>query len=74
MQYMIEYFSTHSKKHRVRTEERILDNFAIFPIDQDGGLALALMLEPRSKYGLVRYEDPKASSACSEYPIVRIVE
>ncbi len=62
------------KKPRVRSGERSLKDYAIFPVDQDGGIALALMLEPRSKYGLYRYPDLRAEIGLEAgYPVLRVI-
>jgi hypothetical protein len=45
----------------------------IFPLDQRGGSALALLLEPESKYGLSRFPELKVSlKRGRKYPILRI--
>lgn len=70
----IEYYVPSTrKKPKIRTEDRSLKDYAIFPVDQKGGPILALMLEPRSKYGLHRYPDQKSEIGMEAgYPILRI--
>jgi Succinylglutamate desuccinylase / Aspartoacylase family len=51
----IEYYVYAENKLNIRTGKRLLDKYLIFPMDQSGGQALPLMLEPASKYGLFRY-------------------
>lgn len=55
-------------------EEQDLNNYEIFPINQQGGHSLALLLEPQSKFGLHRYDflDLEVVPGL-EYPIVRCV-
>lgn len=61
------------KKPKIRTGERSLKDYAIFPVDQKGGSVLVLMLEPRSRYGLYRYPDLKLEIGLEAgYPILRI--
>lgn len=51
-----------------------LDGYAIFPITQLGGRALAVFLEPQSNYGLHRYGELNLPlSANSFYPILRVL-
>src|SRR5215212_1924230 len=38
-------------------EEQVLSNYEIFPINQEGGHCLPLLLEPQSEYGLPRYKE-----------------
>jgi hypothetical protein len=38
-------------------DERSLDNYEIFSIDQEGGHSLLLLIEPQSEYGFSRYEN-----------------
>lgn len=63
----VEYYV---KKKKIR-EKRSLQDYAIFPVGQDGVNALVLMLEPRSKYGLNRYSDLQLQD--SKYPVYRIL-
>src|SRR5262245_46635542 len=37
-------------------DERSLEDYEIFPVDQHGGHSLLLLFEPQSEYGLSRYE------------------
>jgi len=49
-----------------------LDEFVWFPTDQPGGHALAVLLEPCSKFGLHRFADfGLALQSGMRYPIVR---
>jgi ATP-binding cassette, subfamily B, putative efflux pump len=41
----------------VRKGEKSLHNYLLFPVNQEGGHSLALLLEPQSEYGLHRYAD-----------------
>jgi hypothetical protein len=54
------------------TAQLPLDDYLIFPTEQPGGAALAVFLEPKSKYGLPRYEtsDIAVEPGC-DYPILR---
>lgn len=57
----------------VNSEQKLLDNYVLFPVLQDGGHALAVLLEPESKYGLTRF--PRMDlhlRAASNYPILRV--
>ncbi len=55
-------------------EKRILNGYRIFRTDQLGGRALAVFLEPESKYGLVRYSNLNLSlSQKPIYPILRVL-
>ena len=58
----------------VTEEEQDLNNYEIFPINQQGGHSLALLLEPQSKFGLHRYDflDLEVVPGL-EYPIVRCI-
>lgn len=53
----------------VLVERSTLDGYVTFPVDQAGGHSLAVLLEPQSKYGLVRFEEfglpPKQGSVFS---------
>ncbi len=83
----IQYYSIQSVKYStrknrpprkislsVKSEQRRLDNFFIFPTAQKGGHSLAVFLEPESKYGLHRYNDLDLSILPdSEYPILRVL-
>jgi hypothetical protein len=58
----------------VTEEEQDLNNYEIFPINQEGGHSLALLLEPQSKFGLRRYDFLDLELVPGlEYPIVRCV-
>lgn len=58
----------------VKTEQKRLHNFIIFPINQEGGHSLAVFLEPESKYGLHRYNNMNLSIVPnSDYPILRVL-
>jgi ABC-type multidrug transport system fused ATPase/permease subunit len=51
-----------------------LDKYEIFSINQQGGHALALLLEPQSEYGLHRYSNLNLDlSSKSDYPILRVM-
>ena len=55
-------------------EKKTLENYVIFPVKQDGGHSLAMFLEPRSIYGLQRYDDLGLStSPGTQYPILRVL-
>lgn len=56
----------------VTTARVPLDDYRIFPTGQPGGAALAVFLEPKSKYGLARYEcsDIEVEPG-RDYPILR---
>lgn len=61
----------------VESKKVKLDDYEIFPTDQIGGLSLAIMLEPESKYGLCRRGRNAEFSldilSESYYPILRIL-
>jgi hypothetical protein len=58
---------------RVR-QQRALAEEVLFPMTQDGGQALAIYLEPRSRYGLHRYQDLNLTwLPDSLYPVVRVL-
>ena len=67
------------KKSFVKIKKKIktLNNYIIYYISQPGGHFLAVLLEPRSKYGLYRYKDLGISYSTTSndfyYPILRIV-
>ncbi len=53
---------------------RSLYGYVIFPSsNQEGGIALALFLEPNSKYFLGRYEDLGLDAISGESPIMRVI-
>ena len=59
----------------IKTEEKRLDKHAIFPVNQEGGHSLAVFLEPRSKYGLHKYNDlGLLILPDSQYPILRVLQ
>ena len=84
----IEYYTLRSTNHQGRITRRMkrrtilkkakkmkLDNYAIFPTNQQGGRCLAVFLEPKSMYGLHRYPKVNLSfSDNSEYPVLRILK
>ena len=41
----------------IKKGEKSLHNYLLFPVNQEGGHSLALLLEPQSEYGLHRYSD-----------------
>ena len=55
-----------------RREMRNLDGYAIFPVDQNGGLVLGLFLESGSAFSLRRYDDLHLAESGGVYPILRI--
>jgi len=58
----------------VQVESGSLDGHILVPVSEDGGAALAVLLEPASKHGLARFAEmelPVASQ--SAYPIWRVV-
>ena len=56
------------------TERAPLGGYAVFPVEQMGGRALAVFLEPESNYGLHRYGELNLPlSANSLYPILRVL-
>jgi hypothetical protein len=55
-------------------ERRVLDGFALFGGPRPGSRALAVFLEPESKYGLHRYSDLNLPlTPGSSYPVLRVV-
>lgn len=57
-----------------KKEEKDLYNYEVFPTYQEGGQAIALLLEPQSEYGLHRYENSNLELAAgTEYPILRVL-
>ena len=84
----IEYYTLRSINHQGIMTRRMkrrtilkkakkmkLDNYAIFPTNQQGGRCLAVFLEPKSMYGLHRYPKVNLSfSDNSEYPVLRILK
>jgi hypothetical protein len=56
-------------------DERSLDNYEIFPIDQEGGHSLLLLIEPQSKYGFSRYDDLGLKVKPGiQFPVLRITD
>lgn len=54
--------------------QRRLDGYTVFPTSQEGGGCLAMFLEPRSPYGLNRYNDLGLSALPGvQYPILRVL-
>jgi hypothetical protein len=59
---------------RVSTEERPLNGYLLVPVAADGGRALAVFLEPASKYGLARFADMDLPlTPQSAYPVLRVL-
>ena len=57
----------------VHREQKLLNNYVLFPVMQDGGHALAVLLEPESKYGLTRFPRMDLNlRTASNYPILRV--
>lgn len=55
--------------------ERPLDGYLLFPTNHPGGTALAVFLEPESKYGLARYASLKLPLTPNTlYPILRVLQ
>ncbi len=59
-------------RYALRREERDLGGYTIFPVDQTGGRALALFLEPESPFSLRRYDDLNLVDSRGEFPVFRI--
>lgn len=58
----------------VERKRELLAHYHIFPTAQAGGRALAVFLEPESRYGLRRYDDLGLSVPSGEcYPILRVI-
>jgi hypothetical protein len=58
----------------VERKHTALTDYDIFPTAQAGGRALAVFLEPESRYGLRRYDDLGLSVPSGElYPILRVI-
>ena len=56
-------------------DERSLEDYEIFPVDQQGGHSLLLLVEPQSEYGLSRYEKLGLKiGAGTHFPILRITD
>jgi hypothetical protein len=59
---------------RVDTEDRPLNDYVLVPVTTDGGTALAVFLEPASKYGLTRFAEMSLPmTPRSAYPILRVL-
>jgi hypothetical protein len=58
----------------VTCKGRNLDTYEIFCINQQGGHAVALLLEPQSEYGLHRYSNLNLNlTPKSDYPILGVM-
>lgn len=62
----------------VQVEKRLVSicqrDYAMFPVRQRGGNALAVFLEPESKYGLCRHPECQLTLASgADYPILRVI-
>ncbi len=61
----------------IKKKIQTLNNYTLYHTSQEGGHFLAILLEPRSKYGLYRHKDLgisySADSKNNFYPILRIV-
>ena len=58
----------------VQVESGSLDGHILVPVSEDGGAALAVLLEPASKHGLARFAEMELPVAPqSAYPIWRVV-
>ena len=56
-------------------EKRSLDNYYIFPVTPGTGSALAVFLEPQSKYGLHRYSETGLTlTSNTVYPVLRVTQ
>jgi hypothetical protein len=56
------------------TERRPLEGYMLFPVTSEGGHALAVYLEPESKYGLHRYAQMQLTlGPDSPYPVLRVL-
>jgi hypothetical protein len=54
-------------------EHRSLADYVLFPVTPDGGRALAVHLEPKSKYGLHRYAELNLTPRPDwDFPVLRI--
>jgi predicted deacylase len=61
-------------KLSVRTEQRPLNDHVLIPVTEDGGPALAVLLEPASKHGLARFADLRMPvTSRSAYPVLRVL-
>jgi ABC-type multidrug transport system fused ATPase/permease subunit len=61
-------------KISVRQKLENLQNYIVFPIDQEGGRCLTLFLEAQSEYALHRYRNLNLHLIIgSDYPILRVV-
>lgn len=72
--YHIERMVSGSPRLRVAEDKRSLVDFLLLPTAQPGGHALALLLEPAAKYGLVRLPQLGLSlSIGGIYPVFRVL-
>ena len=56
-------------------DERSLEDYEIFPVHQQGGHSLLLLIEPQSEYGFSRYEKLGLEIAPGiHFPILRITD
>ena len=59
---------------RVDAEDRPLSDYVLVPVTRDGGPALAVFLEPASKYGLARFAEMSLPLIPrSAYPVLRVL-
>jgi ABC-type multidrug transport system fused ATPase/permease subunit len=59
----------------VSQKKQTLTNYVVFPINQVGGHTLALLLEPKSEYGFIKYNHPNLNLTWqTDYPILRVME
>lgn len=74
-EYQVEQVTRKRPRLRVERSRRLLDDYFLFPVAQEGGHALALFLEPAAKYGLVRFASAGLSlQAGSAYPVLRVID
>jgi hypothetical protein len=66
--------SPHDLTLSVQLESGSLDEHLLVPVGEDGGAALAVLLEPASKHGLARFAEMELPVAPqSAYPVWRVV-
>ena len=59
---------------RVDAEDRPLNDYVLVPVTTDSGAALAVFLEPASKYGLARFPEMSLPlTPRSAYPVLRVL-
>ena len=59
---------------RVDAEDRPLNDYVLVPVTTDSGAALAVFLEPASKYGLARFPEMTLPlTPRSAYPVLRVL-